>query len=184
MKPLRTLLSLFVLGGLLASAELDAQVTYDRILAADDEPENWLTYNGNYSSQRHSGLEQITRDNVDDLEMKWMLQNQTFGAWQSNPIVVDGIMYITERPNDVMAVDAVTGRVFWLYRHTPSEDASVCCGANNKDTTRSAAMDTIGLRIDMGSPRRTRKGATSGHRYRTRPGLSGQGVALGDEWTS
>ena len=57
MKPLRTLLSLFVLGGLLASAELDAQVTYDRILAADDEPENWLTYNGNYSSQRHSGLE-------------------------------------------------------------------------------------------------------------------------------
>ena len=145
MKPLRTLLSLFVLGGLLASAELDAQVTYDRILAADDEPENWLTYNGNYSSQRHSGLEQITRDNVDDLEMKWMLQNQTFGAWQSNPIVVDGIMYITERPNDVMAVDAVTGRVFWLYRHTPSEDASVCCGANNR------GVAILGDKVFMGT---------------------------------
>ena len=145
MKPLRTLLSLCVLGGLLASAELDAQVTYDRILAADDEPENWLTYNGNYSSQRHSGLEQITRDNVDDLEMKWMLQNQTFGAWQSNPIVVDGIMYITERPNDVMAVDAVTGRVFWLYRHTPSEDASVCCGANNR------GVAILGDKVFMGT---------------------------------
>ena len=145
MKPLRTLLSLFVLGGLLASAELDAQVTYDRILAADDEPENWLTYNGNYSSQRHSGLEQITRDNVDDLEMKWMLQNQTFGAWQSNPIVVDGIMYITERPNDVMAVDAVTGRVFWLYRHTPSAAASGCCGANPR------GVAILGDKVFMGT---------------------------------
>ena len=49
-----------------------------------------------------------------------MLQHQEFGAWQSNPIVVDGIMYVTERPNDVVAVDAVTGRVFWVYRLTPA----------------------------------------------------------------
>ncbi len=141
----RTLLSLLALAALIASAELQAQVTYDRILAADDEPENWLTYNGNYSSQRHSRLEQITRENVDDLELKWMLQNQAFGAWQSNPIVVDGVMYITQRPNDVMAVDAVTGRVFWLYRHTPSEDALVCCGSNNR------GVAVLGDRVFMGT---------------------------------
>ncbi len=127
----RTVL-LLGLGGLLAPAGIHAQVSSDQIVGAADDPENWLTYNGTYLSQRYSGLTQITRGNVDDLEMKWMIGNQVFGAWQSNPIVDNGIMYLTERPNDVMAVDAVTGRVFWVYEYTPHEDASVCCGANNR----------------------------------------------------
>jgi alcohol dehydrogenase (cytochrome c) len=146
MKPVqRSWLLSLVMGGLLVSGPLAAQVSYDRILSSSDEPQNWLTYNGDYSSQRYSRLDQITPDNVDDLELQWMLQDQTFGAWQSNPIVVDGIMYITERPNDVMAVDAVTGRVFWLYRHTPSEDASVCCGANNR------GVAILGDKVFMGT---------------------------------
>ncbi len=117
---------------LLSSVAAVAQVPFERILNADSEPQNWMTYNGGYLSQRHSRLEQITRENVGDLELRWMLPNQVFGAWQSNPLVVDGIMYVTERPNSVMAVDAVTGRVFWKYRHTPAENARVCCGANNR----------------------------------------------------
>ena len=120
------------LAALLTPAPSTAQITYDRILDAASDPGNWLTYNGTYSSQRHSGLTQITPDNVDDMELKWMLPNQVFGAWQTNPIVDDGIMYITQRPNDVMAVDAATGRVFWLYRHTPADGARICCGANNR----------------------------------------------------
>ena len=111
---------------------VQAQVPYERILNSQTEPQNWLTYNGSYMSQRHSLLDQINRDNVGDLELRWMLPNTVFGAWQSNPIVVDGIMYVTERPNSVMAVDAVTGRVFWKYRHTPADNALVCCGANNR----------------------------------------------------
>ena len=122
----------FALLALGAAVNAGAQVPYERILNAADEPENWLTYHGSYSSLRFSTLSQITTENVTDLESKWVLQNQVFGAWQSNPIVVDGIMYITERPNDVMAVDAVTGRVFWMYRHTNDEAAAVCCGANNR----------------------------------------------------
>jgi alcohol dehydrogenase (cytochrome c) len=117
---------------LVAGPRLDAQVSSDRILRAAAEPHNWLTYNGTYSSQRYSTLSQITPQNVANLESKWVLQDQVFGAWQSNPLVVDGVMYLTERPNDVMAVDAKTGRMFWLYRYTPSPDARVCCGANNR----------------------------------------------------
>ena len=112
-----------------AAAQLSAQVPYDRILKAAAEPQNWLTYNGTYDSQRYSGLKHVTAANVSRLELKWVLQNQVFGAWQSNPLVVDGIMYLTQRPNDVMAVDAKTGRMFWLYRHTPNPEAKVCCGA-------------------------------------------------------
>jgi alcohol dehydrogenase (cytochrome c) len=136
------------------SYTLQAQVTYDRILKAAAEPHNWLTYGGGYSSQRYSGLTQITPANVSQLEMKWMLQDQVFGAWQSNPLVVDGVMYLTERPNDVMAVDAKTGRMYWLYRYTPSPDARVCCGANNRgvailgDTLYMGTLDAHLVAID------------------------------------
>jgi alcohol dehydrogenase (cytochrome c) len=114
------------------SGAIDAQVTYDRLLRAADEPHNWITYSGGYSGQRHSLLTQITPANVRNLELKWILPNQVFGAWQSTPLVVDGTMYVTQRPNDVLAVDAKTGRVFWQYRYTNSPDARVCCGANNR----------------------------------------------------
>ena len=126
------LLYICFIAGLFVSGQVGAQVPYDRIVNATEEPENWLTYNGDYMSQRYSRLDQITPDNVTNLELKWILQNQVFGAWQSNPIIVDGVMYVTERPNSVMAVDASTGRVFWKFRHTPSENARVCCGANNR----------------------------------------------------
>ena len=126
------LLYICFIAGLFVSGEVGAQVPYDRIVNATGEPENWLTYNGDYMSQRYSRLDQITPGNVTNLELKWILQNQVFGAWQSNPIIADGVMYVTERPNSVMAVDANTGRVFWKFRHTPSENARVCCGANNR----------------------------------------------------
>ena len=101
---------------MLALPAARAQVTQDRLLRAADEPQNWLTYSGGYFSQRHSPLRQIDPANVKSLEMKWVFQNQVFGAWQSTPLVVDGIMYLTQRPNDVLAVDAKTGRAFWRYR--------------------------------------------------------------------
>lgn len=142
--PIHSLLLTGLLTGLAAVAAT-AQVSYEQILNAAETPENWLTYNGNYNSQRYSRLDQITRDNVSNLEVKWMLQNQVFGAWQSNPIVVDGIMYLTQRPNDIMAVDAVTGRVFWVYRHTNAENARVCCGANNR------GVAVLGDKVFMGT---------------------------------
>jgi alcohol dehydrogenase (cytochrome c) len=144
MKTLK-LIALLAVIGVTAPGGLTAQVTYERILNAADEPESWLTYNGTYSSQRYSRLTQISRDNVDDLRLEWMLPNQVFGAWQSNPIVFDGVMYITERPNDVMAVDPVTGRVFWRYRHTNAENALVCCGANNR------GVAVLGDKVFMGT---------------------------------
>jgi alcohol dehydrogenase (cytochrome c) len=138
----------------LAGYAAHAQVTSNRLLRAADEPHNWLTYSGTYSSQRHSLLRQIDAVNVGRLELKWMLPNQVFGAWQSTPLVVDGIMYLTQRPNDVLAVDAKTGRVFWLYRHTVSPDARACCGSNNRgvailgDTLFLATLDARLIAID------------------------------------
>src|SRR5215471_6343484 len=116
----------------LAPCLLVAQVSYERMTNAAAEPQNWLTYSGTYMSQRYSRLDQITPANVANLEQKWVLQTQVLGAWQATPLVVDGIMYVTQRPNDVVALDAKTGRAFWLYRYTPSPDQRVCCGSNNR----------------------------------------------------
>ncbi len=125
-------LLLMTLTVITCSLALHAQVTSDKIVRAADEPQNWLTYSGGYASQRHSLLKQIDPGNAKNLELKWILPDQVFGAWQSTPLVVNGIMYVTQRPNDVLAVDAKTGRVFWQYRYTVSPEARVCCGSNNR----------------------------------------------------
>jgi alcohol dehydrogenase (cytochrome c) len=111
---------------------LAAQVSWDRLIQAAGEPQNWLTYSGTYSGQRYSPLRQIDPANVKNLEMKWILQGQVIGSWEASPLVVDGIMYLTQRPNDVVALDARTGRIFWIYRYAGSPDYKVCCGANNR----------------------------------------------------
>jgi alcohol dehydrogenase (cytochrome c) len=143
------------LAGLITTLGAQAQqVTPDRILHAAAEPQNWLTHNGDYNSQHYSLLTQITPANVANLESKWVVQDEVFGAWQTSPIVVDGIMYITERPNDVEAVDARTGRVFWQYRYAGAPDARVCCGANNRgvailgDTLYMGTLDAHLVAID------------------------------------
>jgi alcohol dehydrogenase (cytochrome c) len=139
---------------LLASYHLHAQVTSDRLLRAASEPRNWLTYSGSYRSERYTPLDQITPANVANLEQKWVFQTQVLGAWQATPLVVDGVMYVTQRPNDVVALDAKTGRAFWVYRYTPSPDQRVCCGSNNRglgilgDTLFMGTLDARLIAID------------------------------------
>src|SRR5207244_11037132 len=120
-------IGLLVLAVGFSFATLRAQVTFDRILKAKQEPQNWLTYSGGTFSQRHSELTQITPENVKNLELAWMYQLQsrepTTTAFENTPLVVDGIMYMVQPPNDVIAVDAVTGRQFWMYSYSPSPPA-------------------------------------------------------------
>ncbi|MCU1335268.1 MAG: Pyrrolo-quinoline quinone [Bryobacterales bacterium] len=109
-------------------ASLSAQVTFDRILNAGKEPQNWLTYSGGTSSQRHSTLTQITPDNVKNLELQWIFQSRSLERYEATPLVVDGVMYTVQNPDDVLALDAATGRVYWTYNYQLSPDARPCCG--------------------------------------------------------
>lgn len=111
---------------------LQAQVTFDRLLTAVSEPHNRLTYSGGYFSERYSTLRQIDTTNVNNLQQKWLYQAPVAGPWQATPLVVDGMMYVTQRPNDIMALDAKTGRAFWMYRHPTAAEQKACCGANNR----------------------------------------------------
>ena len=86
-----------------------AQVTFDRILHADREPQNWLTYSGTFASQRFSALNQIGVNNVGNLELQWVFQARSLEKFEATPLVVDGVMYTVQAPNDVVALDAATG---------------------------------------------------------------------------
>jgi alcohol dehydrogenase (cytochrome c) len=133
---------------------LAAQVSSDRLLHSSAEPQNWLTYSGDYSSHHYSLLQQISLANVKDLELKWVFQAQSLQKFESTPLVVDGVMYVTQPPNDVVALDPKTGRAFWVYRYSPSSDAKPCCGRVNRgvamlgDTLFMATIDAHLIAID------------------------------------
>jgi alcohol dehydrogenase (cytochrome c) len=90
-----------------------AQTSYQDIVKAN--PSNWLTYSGNYQAQRFTQLKQIDRQNVGQLRPAWVYQMQNAGIVETTPVVVGGIMYITEPPSTVTALDAHTGRPLWRY---------------------------------------------------------------------
>ena len=114
------------------SAPSFSPVTWERLLNAADEPDNWLMYSGTFSSQRFSRLDQIHTGNVGDLELKWTYQIPVVDRAETTPLVVDGVMFITEAPSNLVAVDAATGGVFWRYDHELPEDLRLCCGRNNR----------------------------------------------------
>jgi alcohol dehydrogenase (cytochrome c) len=92
-----------------------AQVPYERLVKSDAEPQNWLMYGGNYGSQRFSGLKEITPANASTMRVAWAYQIRGNGVMESTPLVVDGIMYVTEPPSNVQALDARTGKPLWRY---------------------------------------------------------------------
>ena len=114
-------------------ARSQVHVPYERLLRAEKEPENWLTYSGNYNGQRYSTLNEIQRDNVADLRLSWVLQLRTTQKVETTPLVVDGVAYLTRPPNDVLAVDTRTGKQIWTYRYPVNlETVNICCGPSNR----------------------------------------------------
>ncbi len=107
-------------------------VSWERLMNAADEPENWLMYSATLDAQRHSRLTQVNTGNVSNLELKWAYQIPEIDRAETTPLVVDGIMFITEAPSNLVAVDAVTGRQYWRYDHELPDDLRICCGRNNR----------------------------------------------------
>ena len=132
-------------------------VTWERLMNAADEPENWLMYSGTLDSQRFSRLDQIHNRNVGELELKWAYQIPQRDRAETTPLVVDGVMFITESPSNLVAVDAATGRQYWRYNHELPDDLKACCGRNNRgvailgDTLYMSTLDAHLVAIDARS---------------------------------
>ena len=81
--------------GAVSEAVPVAQVDTDRIAAAEEEPEMWLTYGGTYDEQRHSALGQINRDTLPELGVGWVYETAKPRGAEATPLVVDGVMYVS-----------------------------------------------------------------------------------------
>jgi alcohol dehydrogenase (cytochrome c) len=104
----------------------NGQVSFERLVNAGNDG-NWLTYSGSYRSERFSSLNQITRDNVNNLKVLWAYQMRPStvpgaGLQETTPLVADGIMYLTESPSSVTALDAATGKSLWHFTPEIADD--------------------------------------------------------------
>jgi PQQ-dependent dehydrogenase (methanol/ethanol family) len=82
------------------------------------QPGDWLTYNGSPSGNRYSPLTQIQVSNVSNLKLKWVFPIPYFGL-ETTPLAADGVLYVTG-PNEVFALDALTGSAIWHYSRPAS----------------------------------------------------------------
>src|SRR5579862_9660034 len=97
-------------------AAIPGGLTYERIRNASAEPQNWLTYWGDYQGRHYSALKEINASNARQLQARWAVQMPGDSALEVTPLVVDGIMYTSGMPGQVYALDAKTGLQIWRYQ--------------------------------------------------------------------
>ncbi|HEV8380334.1 MAG TPA: PQQ-binding-like beta-propeller repeat protein [Gemmatimonadales bacterium] len=108
-------------GGRSASGSLAVSVPYEELAAIREPAGDWLTYSGSYASSRHSALTQINRVNVRSLALRWIYPFAgEAGDLEVSPVVRNGVMFVTQPPGRVTALDATTGKPIWVYDHKAS----------------------------------------------------------------
>src|SRR5580704_679072 len=133
-----------------------AQVTFDQIRNARENPGDWLTYSGNLLGHRFSPLQEITPANVANLKVKWALQLRDGGS-ETSPLVVGEVMYITG-PQYAAALDTRTGRTLWTWKRVlPKNYHSIGFGHVNRgpavlgDTLYVTTLDCYLVALDLKS---------------------------------
>ena len=100
-------------------------------IAATASNTDWALYGNDYANQRHSELTQINHDTVGKLKLAWEYHTGKKGSFQASPVVLDGVMYVSTAFNDVVALDAASGKEIWRYQHKLTTDKT-CCGPANR----------------------------------------------------
>jgi alcohol dehydrogenase (cytochrome c) len=124
-------------------------ITSQDLLAGFKQATRWLMYSGDYTGMRHSPLTEITPANVHRLAAQWTFQAEGMvisRGFESTPLVVDGVMYVSGNGNYGWAVDMRTGRQIWRYRRALPQGLTY--GGGNP-TNRGFA--TLGDRLFMGT---------------------------------
>jgi alcohol dehydrogenase (cytochrome c) len=138
-----------------------ADMTTERALNPQREPQNWILHHGNYQGHRFSALKEINVDNVKNLKPAFTVALSGFqsggryahGNLEATPLVEDGIMYVPDGWGSVYAIDLTAGKKGTIkWKMDPGTDRTwagdvACCGVNNrgvalwKDKVISIALD-------------------------------------------
>jgi glucose dehydrogenase len=132
----KTVISLAVGAMLAGSAMADVNKTISvdqaKLSAAANDGNNFLHSNANYAQTRYYPAKQINTANVSKLRPAFTFQTEVLESMETAPIVVDGVMYLTTSYNHVYAIDAVSGKQLWHYKHKMGPVTTYCCGPNNR----------------------------------------------------
>ena len=154
---MRTIVTGLGLATIAAGLPLEAQVTFDRIFSAEREPQNWLSYSGTVDNQRYSLLDEIDTQTVGELELQWVWQARSLEKFEATALVVDGILYTVQAPNDVAHSTPRRAACSGATTRAPPE-ARACCGRVNRGLAISA---TPLPRYDRRAPPRDRSRAVT-----------------------
>ncbi|MFH5801657.1 pyrroloquinoline quinone-dependent dehydrogenase [Haladaptatus sp. CMAA 1911] len=110
-------------------------VTQEMLNESGRDPESWLMFGKNYENHRFDPSEVITEENVDRLELEYDMEVGANSSMEGSPVIVPGdppVMYQTNGPSHVKAIDAREGEILWAYTYPAPEDAVLCCDDNNR----------------------------------------------------
>src|SRR5687768_8174916 len=85
------------------------------LLERSESDRDWPAYGGRLEQTRHSSLQQINRNNVSQLEVAWTYDTGEKGGLQTQPIVVDGVLYALTPSHKAFALRAATGELLWTF---------------------------------------------------------------------
>ena len=120
-------------------------VDQSKLTAAAKDADNFLHSNGSYDQSRFYPAKQINSGNVGQLRPAFTFQTEVLESMETAPIVIDGVMYLTTSYNHVYAIDAVSGKELWHYKHKMGPVTTYCCGPNNR------GVAIMGDRVFMGT---------------------------------
>lgn len=128
-------------------------LTDDNLKGAVNSASDWLMYGKDYTNRRWSTLNQINRSNVARLTPAWVYQTGTarLGSFETTPLMYGGVMYLTTPWNNVMALDARSGKELWRYEgESELKTTIICCGPNNRGVAAAYGklyMGTLDMRL-------------------------------------
>lgn len=134
----RRIMSIRRLLPLVASVALGAAVAVPGVVSANSEvmalsqnPDNWVMWGRTYDGSRYSPLNQITKDNVGDLQVAWTFSTGVLRGHEGGPLVIGDTMWVhTPFPNKVFSINLSDQSINWIYE--PKQDAAatvpvMCC---------------------------------------------------------
>ncbi|OQM74996.1 methanol/ethanol family PQQ-dependent dehydrogenase [Manganibacter manganicus] len=110
-----------------------------------ENPKDWVMQSGDYANTRYSTLDQITKDNVKNLQAKWTFSTGVLRGHEGGPLIIGDTMYVhTPFPNTVYALDINNdGKILWKYE--PKQDPNVipimCCDTVNRGVAYAPKTD-------------------------------------------
>ena len=132
--------------GLCATLMLSAApvLANDSVIQATGDAKQWAIQTGDYANTRYSELNQITRENVGNLQVAWTFSTGVLRGHEGSPLVIDGIMYVhTPFPNNVYALDLnQDGKIIWRYepKQNPDVIGVMCCDTVNRGVAYADGM--------------------------------------------